>query len=341
MKKKFLFISMVLLLCFGLIQLFPTTTNAIFAEDCCGLKIKVVGCGQTCVKPDIATIKFSVNSLGEDAKTLEEENNTKTNEVISKLETLGISKSDIKSIGYSMFSRYDYENGEQVYLGYEISNVLEIKTKELDKITTIISSLTENGIENIMSLNLSVENNENAYNDALKNALENAKNKAEALAGNNNISVSKIFEENFMCNTYSLARFDAKNINSNNFSNILQNDICIKANIFVEFCENTSANTQTDNTNENENLNKESGLNGENNKENTNNENNEIVNPNENITTEPTLSNNDTNLNNKIENSINNTQNENLNNQTNENINKGNTTLTDEILNNDSTNLEN
>jgi len=135
-----------------------------------------------------------------------------------------------------MFKRYDYSNGEQVFLGYEISNNLEITTKNIDNITNIISALTENGVNEIYTVEFSIEDNTTAYNNALKNALENAKSKAQVLSENKEISICKVIEckENHF--NLETAMYNAKTINSDNFNNIMQNEICISTKIIVEFC---------------------------------------------------------------------------------------------------------
>jgi len=209
-----------------------TNTNS---DKKCPCKVIVCGIGNSCLKPDKATIKFSVITQGETTDGLDKTNTDSVNNIISKLEALNISKKDIKNLNYNMFKRYDYKDGEQVFLGYEISNTLEVKTNNLDNITTLISTLNENGISEIYSINLGVEDETTAYNQALKNALENAKAKAQILCENNEIKVCKIIElkENNMVN---LARFDAKMLNETNFDEIMQNEICVNANIIVEFC---------------------------------------------------------------------------------------------------------
>jgi len=261
MKKKLIFISILLAICLTF-SIFTTFTNnaKVYAEENCNLKIKVIGNGESCVKPDIATIKFNITTIGENAQDIEKQNSEKTNSIISALQNLGINKEDINSSSYSLFSKYEWENSKQVYLGYEISNVLEIKTKNLDNITTIISTLTENEVNEILSINLSVEDTKNAYNLALEKALENAKNKAYSLTKNNNLHVCKIYEENLFNGLFNVNRYDAKSLNNENYLNqILQNEVCIKANILVEFCCNCNLNLEN-NTTENI-VNKENGNN--------------------------------------------------------------------------------
>lgn len=259
MKKNLFIISMILV--FGLIfSIFTTTTtNAkIYAEEFT-FKIKVIGEGQTCVKPDTANIKFAIKTTGEDLTKIETENTTKTNEIIAKLEEQNISKDNIKSISYSLYQRYEYLDSEQVNLGHEISNILEINTKNLDNITKIISTLTENGIEEIYAVSLSLEDSTSAYNTALSNALENAKQKAQTLANGQTLHVCKVMENNFNHSFLNMARFDAKTVSDENGLNkVLENEICVKANILVEFCSNISLNVDSNNQTQ-YNLNKESG----------------------------------------------------------------------------------
>ena len=210
------------------------TETLTICDDC---KIKVMCEGKIYIKPDTAKIRFAINTLGENIEEIEKQNTQSMNDIITKLTELNISKENIKSLSYTMIKKYDYKDGEQIYLGQEISNNLEIITKDLEKITSIISALNENGVTEIYSVNLSLENKTTAYNDALKNALENAKTKASILSGNKEICICKVMEcpENHasMLKTTTL---DAKSLNTDNYTEILQNEICVKAYVLVEFC---------------------------------------------------------------------------------------------------------
>lgn len=244
MKKNFIFVSLILVFCLSLAMFNfnkPNTSN-VFAEDYENFtKILVCGKGCVCVKPDIATIKLAINSIGEDVNIIKEENLKNVNILIEKAKELNILEENIKTLNYSLFNRYDYSNKEQVFLGYEISSELEIKTKDIESLPKILSGLMESGVTEIHSVKLSVEDYNTNYNKALANALENAKVKVQSLTNSSNLKLIKIKEECLGLNSAS-SFYDAKTLeNETNFSQILKNEICIKANIVVEFLSNNIA----------------------------------------------------------------------------------------------------
>ena len=180
--------AVLLVLALALVPILTASTNA-FADS----KIVVTGEGEICLIPDTAIVSVGVESLNESLIAAQTENSSSMNALVGVLKELGVLEENIKTKGYNVYQRYDYTQGEKL-IGYQVSNYLEFKTKDVDNVGSIISKLMENGANRFSGVTFTLENSEEAYKQALSKALENAKNKASALYGGE-LEIKKIIEE--------------------------------------------------------------------------------------------------------------------------------------------------
>lgn len=234
-------------------------------------KIMVTGEGEITLIPDMAIISVGVESLNESLINAQTENTENVNSLIAILKELGINEENIKTKGYNVYQRYDYTQGEKL-LGYQVSNYLEFKTKNVDNVGQIISKLMENGANRFSGITFTLENSEEAYKQALKKAYENAKNKANALY-DGELKVVKIIEEKN--NTYYLRDSYGYASSINEATKFMKGEIKVFASLKVVFeydnslsIDQSTPNTDSDNLKDQ--VDKETG-------ENDNNTNNEEV----------------------------------------------------------------
>ena len=145
--------------------------------------ISVSGTGEVYVTPDIASITISVQTENRDVSVASEENSTKMNNVIEYIKSEGVESRDIKTTGYNINPRYEWNNdtGKRILAGYEVSQSATIKIRDLSKIGSIISNSTVKGANDISSLSFIVDDDESAKDEAKELAIKDAKTKAEEL----------------------------------------------------------------------------------------------------------------------------------------------------------------
>lgn len=159
----------------------------------------VSGEGKAVVVPDIAQFSFSVVTQGgEDLASLQTQNTEKTNKAIKFIKDQGIKDEDIKTQQYDVQPRYQYYNcNPTIYregvtasqpcpppdiVGYTITQSVEVKIRDFEKIGDIMSGVIENGANQVSSLNFTLDDPASAENDARAEAIEEAQKKAEAVA---------------------------------------------------------------------------------------------------------------------------------------------------------------
>ena len=166
--------------------------------------VAVSATGEVYAKPDLGVISFSVVT---EKKTVEEalqENTDKMNEVISRLKEQGIEEKDLKTTRFNIYPRYDYieggfpVSGRRILAGYEVTQQVETKIRDLEKTGDIIQTATEAGANQVGQLLFTVDNEEEFENEARKKAIDKAKEKAELLASQLGVDLVRIksFSEN-------------------------------------------------------------------------------------------------------------------------------------------------
>lgn len=144
--------------------------------------ITVTGVGTVIVSPSIARIQLAVSTTNISLQEAQEENARRMNQVLEVLQQIGIPRERIQTTSFSARPVYSYQDGNQTLQGYEVRNEITVVTEDMDRIGEIIDRVTENGVNEVVSIEFSVDNPENFYMEALSFALSDAKKKAESLA---------------------------------------------------------------------------------------------------------------------------------------------------------------
>ena len=159
------------------------------------------GQGKVMAKPDIAVINASIVTQAATPKAAQNDNSAKSKKVVEFLKKQNIDEKDIKTSSYNIFPQYRYPQfgGQPTITGYQVNQSLEVKIRDLDKVSDVLDGLVSAGAEQVNNLGLQVEDPEKLKTEARKMAIEDAKNKADELKDEVGIRLGKIV--NFMENT--------------------------------------------------------------------------------------------------------------------------------------------
>ena len=147
-----------------------------------GKTIQVSGKGVVKITPDVAYVSLGVHTENVDAKKAQEENKTKMNKVVAALKKLGIAEKEIKTINYNIYPNYSYKDNESKIDKYIVENTIEITINKIDTVGTVIDEAVKAGTNVSNSIRFSVKDSNAAYNQALVQAVTNAKQKATTIA---------------------------------------------------------------------------------------------------------------------------------------------------------------
>lgn len=211
-----------------IVEYFEEQEDLTDQDDDCDTCISIVGKAKLTLKPDMATIKVCIEKFNEDMNTSKNQNMTLLNDVMNALKEQGINENAITLDYFSAHPSYDYTISHQP-VGFYSKSCFSFQVENLEEIPNYISTLTENGVTDICNICYSLSNIEEEYNNALAQALENAKTKAVQLLGSENLKICGIKEESvFTSNT--LCRDYIENLSSS-----LMGEVEIEARVNVVF----------------------------------------------------------------------------------------------------------
>ncbi len=154
--------------------------------------ISISGEGEVKAIPDIGQFSFSVVESGADAVVAQSASATKVNEIIAYLKEAGVEEKDIKTENYNLSPKFKYESRpcplgsycpqEQVPDGFEVSQTVSVKVRDLKEAGTLLTSVGERGATNISSLQFTIDDTDALKAAARNLAIDNAKEKADTLA---------------------------------------------------------------------------------------------------------------------------------------------------------------
>lgn len=165
--------------------------------------VTVSGRGEAFAVPDILSFTFTIS---EEAKTVgeaQEKATTKTNSALEFLEKNEIEEKDIKTVGYNVNPKYEYDYNKtcpswgcpppnQTIYGYEVSQTVSVKIRDTEKGGQILSGLGQVGPSYVSGLNFEIDNLESVQAEARKLAIEDAKEKAEILSKDLGVKIVRI-----------------------------------------------------------------------------------------------------------------------------------------------------
>lgn len=134
------------------------------------------------VVPDMAQFAFGVTNTDKDAAKAQKANTKAINDVISKLKKLGVDEKSITTSNYSMYPQYDYSNNKQELTGYQVRTTLTVRDQTIEDAGNIIAQCVDAGINDIDYINFLCSGYDDAYQEALGEAVKATQTKAEAMA---------------------------------------------------------------------------------------------------------------------------------------------------------------
>jgi uncharacterized protein YggE len=145
----------------------------------------VTGTGKITTVPDKAVVNLGVTANDASVKAVQDKANTIINAIDNALAKLGIQKTDIQTDNYSLNPNYDYTTGSQKITGYTVNANLSVSVTDFSKLNQAIDDATAVGANQVGGVNFTLTDvkKQQVENDARKLAIDDAKQKAQDLAG--------------------------------------------------------------------------------------------------------------------------------------------------------------
>lgn len=143
--------------------------------------------------PDVASLSTGVVSQAADANAALRANAAQMAKVMAAIRSAGIAEKDIQTSGINVNPQYRYaENQPPTITGYQASNTVSIKVREVGKLGEVLDALVASGANQVNGPSFEIDEPEVVYDEARRAALEKAKARAEMYAKSLGMKVRRI-----------------------------------------------------------------------------------------------------------------------------------------------------
>ncbi len=149
--------------------------------------LSVTGTATASIDPDLLIVQFGVETQEKTAKEALDSNSNLMTAVVDAIRTTGIADNEISTSHLTVFPVYESfqekETGiyRQKLVGYSVSNIIRVETKNLSLASSIIDGAVNAGANRVdmVQFALSPQKQTMVSDDLLADAIQNAKSKAE------------------------------------------------------------------------------------------------------------------------------------------------------------------
>ena len=170
----------------------PAQVNLVSQQE----GIQVTGRGEVMAAPDIATLRLGIMAEAATVAEAQSEATETMSMVMTALIDNGVAEKDIQTQYFSIrqVTKWDRETEEEVVIGYQVTNKVTAKIRDIDKAGAIIDAVAEAGgdLTRIDGISFSVDDPLAYYEEARQKAMADAKAKAEQLAELAGVTLGKL-----------------------------------------------------------------------------------------------------------------------------------------------------
>ena len=133
--------------------------------------------------PDVATLSTGVVTQAADANAAMRTNAQQMDKVMAAIRAAGIAERDVQTSGINLNPQYKYvENAPPSIVGYQASNTVNVKVRDLSKLGKVLDAFVEQGANQINGPSFEVDKPDEAYDEARVAAIRKAQARAQTYA---------------------------------------------------------------------------------------------------------------------------------------------------------------
>ena len=155
--------------------------------------------GESRVAPDEATVRLGVSAQAPTAREVQDQVNRTAGAILDAVRKLGIPADRIQTSELNLGPVYgqgrtEAEMREPKIVGYQASNVVSVQVEQLDKVGPVIDAGLGAGANRLEGVGFGLRDDRKARAEALTQAVEEARGKAETLARALKVRLVRILE---------------------------------------------------------------------------------------------------------------------------------------------------
>lgn len=163
--------------------------------------ISVTGKGEIVTKPDTATFSFVVTEDSETMSDASQKVSEKVSAVTDAVKNLGVAEEDIKTVSYTSYPKYKYDNmycygcerqSTNPIVGFTVSEQTEIKIKNPENVSLVAEILATNKVTNMYGPDYSVYDEDSVREEARALAIQDAREEATKIAKDLGVRLGRV-----------------------------------------------------------------------------------------------------------------------------------------------------
>ena len=146
--------------------------------------IAVTGHGEVFIKPDTAFVNVGVSVLAPSVAEARNKAAEEMDAVVASVKGNGVKDEDIQTTSFSIEPQYDYSANKPQLQGYRVSNTVSVRIRDLNSVGKIIDDGARAGGDDVVinGIRFTIDNNKSAIEQARKQAMDDAHDKADQLS---------------------------------------------------------------------------------------------------------------------------------------------------------------
>lgn len=155
--------------------------------------LSVTARGQASRAPDVAGLSAGVVTQAADANAAMRDNAARMARLMEAIRAAGVAARDVQTSGISLHPMYRHvENENPAITGYSANNTVNLKVRDLAKLGDVLDALVASGANNLHGPSFEIDQPEAAYDEARRDALEQARARARMYAESLGLRVRRI-----------------------------------------------------------------------------------------------------------------------------------------------------
>lgn len=150
--------------------------------------------GRVTIEPDTATATIGVDVQRPTLAEAQSESTTQMTAIIDAITGFGVAEEDIQTSNFnvSVVQNYDQQGNPTEILGYRVSNQVNVKVREIDRLGELLDTAVSAGANTIWGVWFYLDDPSEAASQARAQAVDNARAKAEELADAAGMSLGRV-----------------------------------------------------------------------------------------------------------------------------------------------------
>ena len=187
----------VLFVSLSILMLIGSQTSAQVTQTTQPPLLTAVGQGEVRVRPDLAQVQLGVETEAPSASRARETNAIAVTKIIQALKALGIPESQIQTSVFQIEPvRRSVEPNQQglpPIVGYDVSNIITVRTEKFDLVPRIIDDSVAAGANRVDMVGFTLKDDSGARQTALRQAVADARQNAQTMAAELKVTVVSVY----------------------------------------------------------------------------------------------------------------------------------------------------